>query len=1072
MSLMGFLSSPLGTIVSSTAEDIGERYFQVVQKDTGGQVQNIIDVIKATKKAKDAAVSTGSALNSQFAAQANALSTVEGFENASQADLIATIKSVEDAGLAKKGEAVKYIMENPSRYTIDIKPKGKSAITQSEQTQELLFAGGPKITTEPTKERGLIQQLLHGPGIEEIRDIALSKMGMTREEYNALMSPVVRKKLNIGESTIKLAIKKEISPLVVSLQEAMVGETSKTINTLGGATFIPNIDMDVNTAAAKMIKMVNDMPNSFQENEEYVKLSTELEAYEFKLNNSATAVAAILENSKDIFVNAHKFVSNPKNNTGLQTEVKNTLLNITNTKDAIRTATADNNLTRINSLTKKLNLLITELNVDVTTPPVEISSTFMDEVASVKEHFKTLNPTQIINGKSKVEAEIEFNKKVAAYKDNVQNMSIKERNDAENELLNEMILLRSTLPIKIGEGTEDAHSNLMELMKNQKIDLNKIVSQKLPNGLSQQVTINEIFNNEYLSLYNDIVAGRIPPGSLDVAERRLQLIRTEILSGSTTDAEKTSTIKNNLELFSKAIKNSEESDGGAFNNVVSKLINGDLDATQTDMVTVVLDNLRAKDNIIRDAIANQDSDADQQIANYNSDRANTIAYITKAAMFTDKNYDSSINTMKVQMKKLENAFVNKSEMYTITEHVDILNLLTQFNVAMGTNVADAETKNKNLKTLNEIVAKALALTAKADKTPMTTLEEKTQAILDMEIRANPGMTELQQETAKVTIKGMLAQGNVLTTKDGTFLRSYNAETGELELIQVSSYTGSGGKITLDKKQLQENTKAIKKALTGEQNVGSLIQTFMEHENAFNIIGTTQLFGLDVADLFASMGAPIKPLFGNDKDSLQKIAAARNRGIELLGTAKDILFDDPRLSDQDLAIVRRYINVLEDKSLLGTSRGQAALAVIQAAMTKDAMLRANDADFDNEVPISEAFEAKPDTEVASMTTPNKYIHAIEKRLNFKIGADSGPSLAKEAFYRTLKSYGIHEFATPAEYKKMSEKNKKVYTHKINFAIQQMQFIMSDIYIYATYGKEDRNKVANQFLQNYSDLEGNV
>ena len=30
MSLMGFLSSPLGTIVSSTAEDIGERYFQVV----------------------------------------------------------------------------------------------------------------------------------------------------------------------------------------------------------------------------------------------------------------------------------------------------------------------------------------------------------------------------------------------------------------------------------------------------------------------------------------------------------------------------------------------------------------------------------------------------------------------------------------------------------------------------------------------------------------------------------------------------------------------------------------------------------------------------------------------------------------------------------------------------------------------------------------------------------------------------------------------------------------------------------------------------------------------------------
>ena len=113
MSLMGFLSSPLGTIVSSTAEDIGERYFQVVQKDTGGQVQNIIDVIKATKKAKDAAVSTGSALNSQYEAQATSLSTVEGVENASQADLIATIKSVEDAGEIKNTQIAKELVLPP-----------------------------------------------------------------------------------------------------------------------------------------------------------------------------------------------------------------------------------------------------------------------------------------------------------------------------------------------------------------------------------------------------------------------------------------------------------------------------------------------------------------------------------------------------------------------------------------------------------------------------------------------------------------------------------------------------------------------------------------------------------------------------------------------------------------------------------------------------------------------------------------------------------------------------------------------------------------------------------------------
>lgn len=1068
MSLMGFLSSPLGTIVSSTAENIGERYFQVVEKNTDAEVQNIIDVIKATKKAKDAAVSTGSALNSQFAAQATALSTVEGFENASQADLIATIKSVEDAGLAKKGEAVKYIMENPSAYTLNVKPKGKSVITQSEQTQELLFAGGPKITTKPTKERGLIQQLLHGPGIEEIRDIALSKMGMTREEYNALMSPVVRKKLNIGESTIKLAIKKEISPLVVAIQEDMVGETAKTINKLGGATFIPNIDMDVKTAAAKMIKIVNDNPNSFQENEEYMKLSTELEAHEFKLNNSTTAVAAILENSKDIFVNAHKFVSNPKNSTGLQTEVKNTLKNINTTKTAIRSATEENNLNRINSLTKDLNNFIMELSIDVTTPPVEISSTFMDEVASVKEHFKTLSPNQIINGKSKVEAEMEFNKKVSAYTNNVQNMSIKERNEAERKLLNEMILLRSTLPIKIGEGTEDAHSNLMELMKNQKIDLNKTVSQKLPSGLSQQVTINEIFNNEYLSLYNDIVAGRIPPGSLDVAERRLQFIRTEILSGSTTDAEKTNTIKNNLELFNKAIASSEKSESGAYSIVISQLQNNQLDATQADMVAVLQDELRAKDNIIRDAIANEDSDVDQQIANYNSTRANMISYITKAARFTDKNYDSSVETMKVQMKKLEDAFVNKSEMYTLTEHVDILNLLTQFNVAMGTNVIDTKAKEENLKTLNEIVAKSLALTVKADKTPMTTLDEKVNAIIAAE-KERTDMTTEQEEKARIILKGMIAQGNIRTTKDGNFLTEFDFDSNKPVLVEVPSLTALGNKITLDKDEREENAEAIRRSTDSVLTTGKILKTFINHPNAFNITGTLQLYGSDISDLLNSMvGTDMQPLFGKSPDGIAAITQARAEGIRLLGTAKDAIFDDPRLSDQDLRIVEKYVAVLQDTSLLGTTRGQAALMVVQAAMLKDAMLRKSDADFDNEVPISEAYEPLSSVEVAGLKLENQVIYDLETKLGFKIGKNDKSTLAREGFYDLLRSYGVEKLPNKIEYNAMPEQEKNVLKLKLNMAVQQMQFVMSDIYVYVNKGKISKNDVVNQLLQSYPEI----
>ena len=46
---------------------------------------------------------------------------------------------------------------------------------------------------------------------------------------------------------------------------------------------------------------------------------------------------------------------------------------------------------------------------------------------------------------------------------------------------------------------------------------------------------------------------------------------------------------------------------------------------------------------------------------------------------------------------------------------------------------------------------------------------------------------------------------------------------------------------------------------------------------------------------------------------------------------------------------------------------------------------------------------------------------------------------------------------------------LFRHKLDSAIQQMQFVMSDIFVYVTNGKENRNKVANQFLQSYPDLE---
>ena len=42
------------------------------------------------------------------------------------------------------------------------------------------------------------------------------------------------------------------------------------------------------------------------------------------------------------------------------------------------------------------------------------------------------------------------------------------------------------------------------------------------------------------------------------------------------------------------------------------------------------------------------------------------------------------------------------------------------------------------------------------------------------------MTKAQEDFARIAVKGLIAQGNLVTTKDGTFLRSFNPDTNKFE----------------------------------------------------------------------------------------------------------------------------------------------------------------------------------------------------------------------------------------------------------------------------------------------------
>tara|TARA_R100001129_G_scaffold28480_1_gene19086 strand:- start:76 stop:516 length:441 start_codon:yes stop_codon:yes gene_type:complete len=143
-------------------------------------------------------------------------------------------------------------------------------------------------------------------------------------------------------------------------------------------------------------------------------------------------------------------------------------------------------------------------------------------------------------------------------------------------------------------------------------------------------------------------------------------------------------------------------------------------------------------------------------------------------------------------------------------------------------------------------------------------------------------------------------------------------------------------------------------------------------------------------------------------------------------------------------------------------------VVQAAMLKDAILRKSDADFDNEVPISEAYEPLSSVEVAGLKLENQVIYDLETKLGFKIGKNDKSTLAREGFYDLLRSYGVEKLPNKIEYNAMPEREKNVLKLKLNMAVQQMQFVMSDIYVYVNKGKISKNDVVNQLLQSYPEI----
>lgn len=179
--------------------------------------------------------------------------------------------------------------------------------------------------------------------------------------------------------------------------------------------------------------------------------------------------------------------------------------------------------------------------------------------------------------------------------------------------------------------------------------------------------------------------------------------------------------------------------------------------------------------------------------------------------------------------------------------------------------------------------------------------------------------------------------------DGQLYIVLRTSQGEPFQVSVSTEVGSDGllldmspdRINKHKAQLKENTTSL-------TLLAGLTTSTIDNPLVFTAFGRMAVGGSTYADIVGDLTGTNVGAAYRDFFNIQENSETRRQAIELVGNAKDRLFDDPRLSDQDLALVLQYIAVLETDGIgVGSTRAVAALQGLQMAVMKDTAMRLYD-----------------------------------------------------------------------------------------------------------------------------------
>ena len=273
----------------------------------------------------------------------------------------------------------------------------------------------------------------------------------------------------------------------------------------------------------------------------------------------------------------------------------------------------------------------------------------------------------------------------------------------------------------------------------------------------------------------------------------------------------------------------------------------------------------------------------------------------------------------------------------------------------------------------------------------------------------------------------------------------------------------------------ENGKTIKSNVNAIMDLGETEVMLAKYPNAYNYIGTfVKKAGNVVEGLTSTAGFDIDT-------GVADYATMQQRVIPLISSAKDRLFQDPRLSDRDLKIVLDYVGLIRAEGEFGLSKRSslAALYQLRKAIVADQMIRMaeNNRNFKTDVFASDGDVILHDKNgnLKTNTTGGVIAKQMADSLNFTIlGKEDYMKIynkAKESQDR-IKN-GTVQSGDTAAVAQFREYQRKMDTIQdtIQYGVQRAQAYIASGYDTKTFrsANKDKSGLASRTDMNVSDAQ---